>query len=399
MIFSMNSVPQWLTRLLTIPSYLVIVFFDEGIMAKDYYGLLGIHRNATDAELKRAYRRLAHEHHPDKNPGDKASEEKFKEISEAYAVLSDAQKRAYYDQYGTAPGAQGAGPGFGGDMGDIFGNIFEEFFGGGRGRSRATTGDDLRYNLRIKFDESAFGMTTKIRVPRMEQCPDCDGSGARSRDGIVTCTACRGAGQIRTQQGFFSMTRTCSRCNGEGKIITDPCKTCGGRRRVERERTLSVKIPAGVETGNAIRLSGEGALGSYGGHPGDLYVYLTIEEHPLFKREGQDIVCEIPISFAQAALGTELDAPTLTGSAKLKIPSGTQPGHIFRLRGKGFPHLHGSGTGDQLCRVVVEVPSKLTSKQKELLQEFEKLSSDNATPITKGFFDTVKEVFGDKSKK
>jgi molecular chaperone DnaJ len=366
-------------------------------MAKDYYALLNVHRNATDADLKRAYRRLAHEYHPDKNPGNKEAEEKFKEISEAYEVLSDPQKRAYYDQYGVAPGASGAGPGPG-DMGDIFGNIFEEFFGGGRGRSRATAGDDVRYNLRISFDEAAFGTTTKIRVPRWERCPECEGTGARSRDGIATCTACRGAGQIRIQQGFFSMTRTCSRCGGEGKVVTDPCKTCNGRKRVERERTLSVKIPAGVETGNTIRLTGEGGLGAYGGPPGDLYVYLTIDEHPLFKREGQDIICDVPISFAQAALGTEIEVPTLTGSTKLKIPSGTQPGQVFKLRGKGFPYLRGSGTGDQLCRINLEVPTKLTSKQKELLQEFDALGNDHATPIIKGFFDKVKEVFGDKAK-
>ncbi len=371
-------------------------------MAKDYYELLSVHRNATDADLKRAYRRLAHEYHPDKNPGNKAAEEKFKEVSEAYAVLSDAQKRAYYDQYGMAPGAQGAGPGgfsAGAGMGDIFGDIFEEFFGNARGRARATAGDDLRYNLKISFEDAAFGTTTKIRVPRWERCPDCEGLGAKSRDGIVTCAACRGAGQIRTQQGFFSSSRTCSRCGGEGKTIIDPCPGCGGRKRVERDRTLSVKIPAGVETGNAIRLSGEGELGSYGGPPGDLYAYLLVEEHQLFKREGQDIVCDVPISFVQAALGAELEAPTLTGNAKLKISAGTQPGHVFRLRGKGFPHLRGSGSGDQLCRIVIEVPIKLTAKQKELLQEFDRLSNENATPITKGFFDKVKEVFGDKAKK
>jgi molecular chaperone DnaJ len=370
-------------------------------MAKDYYELLGVHRNATDADLKKAYRRLAHEHHPDKNPGDKAAEDKFKEISEAYAVLSDGQKRAYYDQYGVAPGSQGGGPGgFGGaGMGDIFGDIFEEFFGGSRGRSRATAGDDLRYNLKIRFEDAAFGTTTKIRVPRWERCPDCDGLGARSKDGVVTCTACKGAGQIRMQQGFFSISRTCSRCNGEGRMITDPCKTCSGRKRVERERTLQVKIPAGVETGNTIRLTGEGELGSAGGPPGDLYVYLAVEDHPLFKREGQDIICEVPISFAQAALGTEIEAPTLSGSSKLKIPAGTQPGHVFRLKGKGFPYLRGSGSGDQLCRIMVEVPAKLTAKQKELLQEFDGLSGENATPLAKGFFDKVKEVFGDKAKK
>jgi molecular chaperone DnaJ len=370
-------------------------------MAKDYYELLGVHRNAGEAELKRAYRRLAHQYHPDKNAGDKASEDKFKEINEAYEVLSDAQKRAYYDQYGTAPGAQGAGAGgFGaGGMGDIFGDIFGEFFGASRGGTRAVAGDDLRYNLKISFENSAFGTATKIRVPRWERCPDCDGTGAKTRDKIVTCTACRGAGQIRMQQGFFSISRTCSRCGGEGKEITDPCTTCRGRKRVERERTLSVKIPAGVETGTTIRLSGEGEIGSHGGPPGDLYVYLMVEEHPLFQREGQDIVCAIPISFVQAALGTELDAPTLAGSTKLKIPAGTQPGQIFRLKGKGFAHLRGSGIGDQLCRIIVEVPGKLSSKQKELLQEFDRLSAENATPIMKGFLDTVKGLFGDQEKK
>jgi molecular chaperone DnaJ len=368
-------------------------------MAKDLYEMLGVHRNATDAELKRAYRKLAHEHHPDKNSGDKASEDKFKEVSEAYAVLSDAQKRAYYDQYGTVPGAQGGGFGgfgAGAGMGDIFGDIFEEFFGGGRGRSRAAAGDDLRYNLKISFENAAFGTSTKIRVPRWERCTECDGLGSKSREGVVTCTACRGAGQIRMQQGFFSVSRTCSRCGGEGKTITDPCPACKGKKRVERDRTLSIKIPAGVETGNTIRLSGEGEIGSYGGPSGDLYVYLSVEDHPLFKREGQDIICDMPISIVQAALGAAIEVPTLTGSAKLSISAGTQPGHVFRLRGKGFPHLRGSGSGDQLCRVNIEVPTKLTAKQKELLQEFDRLTNENATPITKGFFNKVKEVFGEK---
>ncbi len=371
-------------------------------MAKDYYEILGVHRNATDAELKRAYRRLAHEYHPDKNPGDKTAEEKFKEISEAYAILSDAQKRTYYDQFGVAPGTQGAGPGgFGAGMGmgDIFGDIFEEFFGGARGRSRATAGDDLRYNLKISFEDAASGMTTKIRVPRWERCPDCEGLGARSKDAIVTCTTCRGAGQIRMQQGFFSISRTCTRCGGEGKVITDVCKTCNGRKRVERERTLAVKIPAGVETGNTIRLTGEGELGTYGGPPGDLYVYLTVEEHAFFSREGQDIIFEIPISIAQATLGTEIEVPTLSGNAKLKIPAGTQPGQVFRLKGKGFPHLRGSGSGDQICRVSVEVPTKITAKQKELLQEFDRLNNEQTTPIMKGFLDKMKAVFGEKASK
>lgn len=366
-------------------------------MTKDYYDLLGIHRNATDAEIKRAYRRLAHQYHPDKNPGDKSAEEKFKEINEAYEVLSDPEKRAYYDQYGVAPGSQTAGAGgFGAGTGDIFGDIFEEFFGTGRRAGpRAVAGEDLRYNLTISFHDAAFGTTAKIRVPRWERCHDCDGSGARSREGINVCTACRGRGQIHTQQGFFSITRTCSRCAGEGKVITDPCPTCKGRKRVERERTLSVKIPAGVETGTTIRLSGEGEFGMHGGPPGDLYVYLTVEEHPLFRRDGQDIICEVPISFSQAALGAEIEVPTLNGSARLKIPAGTQPGHIFRLKGKGFPFLRGTGTGDELVRIMVEVPSKLTSRQKELLQEFERLSDSASTPISKGFWEKVRGIFSD----
>jgi len=370
-------------------------------MAKDFYELLGVHRNATEPELKKAYRKLAHQYHPDKNPGDKASEEKFKEISHAYEVLSDAEKRAYYDQYGIAPGAQGAGPGgfgAGAGMGDIFGDIFGEFFGGGRGRTRAMAGEDLRYNLTISVSDAAFGTSTKIRVPRWERCETCDGSGAKSKDGIVTCTTCRGTGQIRIQQGFFTMTRTCSHCGGEGKIIKDPCPACKGRKRVERERTLSVRIPAGVETGNTIRLSGEGELGEHGGPPGDLYIYLSVEEHQLFKREGQDIILAVPVSFYQAALGTELEVPTLSGHEKLKVPAGTQPGHVFRLRGKGFPHLRGSGAGDQVCRIMVEVPTKLSSRQKELLKEFEGLSKGDGTPLTTGFFDKVKEIFGEKGK-
>src|SRR5574341_61414 len=368
-------------------------------MAKDFYELLGVHRNASEAELKRAYRRLAHQHHPDKNPGDKASEDKFKEVNEAYEVLSDAQKRAYYDQYGVAPGAQGAGPGAGFGpgmgMGDIFGDIFGEFFGG-RGRTRAVQGDDLRFNLRIGFTEAVFGTTTKIRVPRWERCPDCDGTGARPRDGVSTCTNCRGTGQIHLQQGFFSMTRTCTSCGGEGRIITDPCKTCQGRKRVEHERTLSVNIPAGVETGNTIRLSGEGELGSSGGPPGDLYVFLTVDEHPLFQREGQDVILDVPISFSQAALGAEIEVPTLKGGEKLKVPAGTQPGQAFKLKGRGVPHLRGSGIGDQICRVTVEVPSKLSSRQKELLREFDSLNSEGNTPLMKGFFNKVKELFSEK---
>lgn len=368
-------------------------------MAKDFYELLGVHRNASDAELKKAYRQLAIQHHPDKNPGDKASEDKFKEVSHAYEVLSDPEKRAYYDQFGVAPGTQGAGPGgYGAGMGDIFGDIFGEFFGGGagRGRARPVQGDDLRYNLTISFEDAAFGANTKIRVPRWERCPQCDGTGAASRDKIMTCQACGGAGQVRMQQGFFSISRTCSRCGGEGKLVTEPCRTCRGKRQVERDRTLSVKIPAGVETGNTIRLSGEGELGAYGGPPGDLYIFLSVEHHPLFQRDGQDVVLEVPISFSQAALGTEIEVPTLKGFEKFKVPPGTQPGHAFRLKGKGFPHLRGSGSGDQVCRVTVEVPTKLTGKQKELLKEFDCLSTDTCTPMTKGFFEKVKELFQEK---
>ncbi len=371
-------------------------------MATDFYELLGVHRNASETELKKAYRKLALQYHPDKNPGNKAAEEKFKEVSHAYEVLSDPEKRAYYDQYGVAPGAQGAGGpgGFGAGMGmgDIFGDIFEEFFGGGRGRSRATSGDDLRYNLKITFEEAVFGTTTKIRVPRWERCPTCDGLGAKSKEGVTVCANCRGAGQVRMQQGFFSISRTCPRCNGEGKMITDPCPSCNGRKRVERERTLAVKIPGGVETGNTIRLSGEGELGSYGGPPGDLYVFLTVEDHALFKREGQDIICEVPVSFTQAALGAEFEVPTISGTAKLKITPGTQPGHVVRIKGKGFPHLRGAGSGDQLCKVIIEVPAKLSARQKELLQEFDRMNTGESTPLAQGFMQKVKELFTEKKK-
>jgi molecular chaperone DnaJ len=371
-------------------------------MAKDYYELLGVSRNASADDLKKAYRKLAHQYHPDKNPGDKAAEEKFKEISQAYEVLSDSEKRSYYDRFGQAPGQGGAGgfgPGMG--MGDIFGDIFSEFFGGGRGGPRAAAGDDLRYNLTISFNDAAFGVTTKILVPRWERCHSCDGLGAATRDGIQTCTTCRGAGQIRMQQGFFSIARTCSRCGGEGKVITNPCPTCRGRKRVEHERTLSVKIPAGVETGMTIRLSGEGELGEHGGPPGDLYVYLTVEGHPLFHRQGQDIICEVPLSFSQAALGAEIEVPTIEGMTKLKIPAGTQPGHVFRLKGKGFPNPQhrGSASGDELVRVTIEVPAKLTPRQKDLLKEFYSLQSENAAPITSGFFEKVKDLFSDSTKK
>ena len=261
-------------------------------------------------------------------------------------------------------------------MGDIFGDIFEEFFGGGgRGRTRATSGEDLRFNLKISFEEAAFGTTTKIRVPRWERCHDCDGLGARGRDGIATCQTCHGAGQVRMQQGFFSISRTCSRCNGEGKVITDPCPTCRGRKRVERERTLSVRIPAGVETGNTIRLSGEGELGSHGGPPGDLYVFIHVQPHEFFQRQDTNIICEIPISFVQAALGDKISVPTLNGKKTLEIPKGTQPGDIFYLRGEGIPALRGRGRGDQIIQVAIKTPTHLTKKQEALLRDFAKLES------------------------
>jgi molecular chaperone DnaJ len=379
-------------------------------MAKrDYYEVLGLARNASEAEIKKAYRRLAMKHHPDRNPDDKKAEESFKEAKEAYEVLTDERKRAAYDQFGHAgvDGAAGMGGGAGGAsfsdiFGDIFGDIFSGAAGGAAGRggqqSRVRRGADLRYNMELGLEEAVHGTTVKIRVPTMIECKTCDGSGAAKGSGPVQCTQCNGAGQIRMQQGFFSLQQTCPRCHGSGTIIKDPCKTCHGHGRVEEHKTLSVKIPAGVDTGDRIRLAGEGEAGEHGGPAGDLYVFVKVKEHPIFTREENNLYCEVPISFTTAVLGGELDVPTLDGRVKLKIVPETQSGQVFRLRGKGVRSVHGGDTGDLMCRVAVETPVKLTEKQKDLLRQFDATLAETDhkhSPKAKTWFDGVKKFFED----
>ncbi len=373
-------------------------------MAKrDYYEVLGVERGASEAELKKAYRRLAMKHHPDRNPDDKASEDMFKDANEAYEVLSDAGKRTAYDQYGHAgvdPQMGGGGPG-GANFSDIFGDVFSDFFGGagGRGGQRggAQRGSDLRYTLELDLEEAVRGTTVNIRVPTLVNCKICEGSGAKKGTSPVTCTTCGGIGQVRMQQGFFSVQQTCPRCHGSGKMITDPCGSCHGHGRVEEHKTLSVKVPPGVDTGDRIRLSGEGEAGAMGGPAGDLYVVVNVREHAIFQRDGKHLYCEVPISFADAALGGELEVPTLDGRVKLKIPEGTQTGKLFRLRGKGVAPVRGGGAGDLMCRVAVETPVSLDRRQRELLEEFRKtLQGDTRhSPKASGWFEGVKRFFGD----
>jgi molecular chaperone DnaJ len=362
-------------------------------VAANYYEVLGVTRDASDTDLKRAYRQLAMQCHPDKNPGDKAAEDRFKQISEAYAVLSDPEKRAYYDRFGTAPGAA-AGGGFDAGFGTLFEDIFENFFsGGGRGRrTRAARGEDLQYELKITLEEAATGLETKVQLPRLEACETCGGSGAAPGTRRVTCEACRGQGQVRFNQGFLTVARPCPRCHGEGEINQQPCRECRGEGRRRAERLLSIKIPAGIEDGMQLRLSGEGSSGVYGGPAGDLYVLVHIRDHAFFTRSGADLVCDLPVSFTQLALGADVEVPLLDGKETLTIPAGTQPLEILRLRGKGMPHLRGCGRGDACYRLILEVPHKLNAKQREALEAFEKASSGQRGPLLSSFMERVKKL-------
>jgi len=364
---------------------------------RDYYDVLGVSQDASADDIKKAFRKLAHSHHPDKNPGDKAAEDRFKEIGEAYAILSDAQKREAYDRFGTA-GVSGGRQGFGdfdAGFGSIFDDILEGFFGG-RGGSAARgmhRGADLRYNLEIKFEEAATGTEKEIVVPRLETCATCRGSGAKPGTQATVCKTCRGSGQVRFSQGFLTVSQTCGRCRGEGRIVEHPCATCRGLGQSRTERTLTVKVPGGVETGTRLKLSGEGEAGVRGGPAGDLYVVIGVQEHPIFTRQGDDICCEVPVSFTQAALGAQIEIPTITERATIKLPPGTQTGTEFRLRGKGFPNVRGYGQGDLLVRVFVEIPAHLTAKQRELLEQFSHLENGEGTPLVQGFWDKVKALF------
>ncbi len=371
---------------------------------RDYYEVLGVSKDASAADIKKAFRRLAMKHHPDRNPGDAEAEAKFKEARAAYDVLSDDQKRAAYDRYGHA-GVDGSAGGFGGGAGasnfsDIFEDIFGDIFGGGGGGrgQRAYRGSDLQYNLDLTLEEAVFGTEVKIRIPTTVSCEACDGSGAEPGTSPETCPTCNGVGQVRIQQGFFSVQQTCPRCEGSGKIVSSPCKSCHGKGRVQEQNTLDVKIPAGVDSGDRIRLSGQGEAGMNGGPPGDLYVQVRVKPHKLFRREGSDLHCEVPVSFATAALGGELEVPSLDGRVKLKVPAETQTGKQFRVSGKGVKSVHGGAVGDLICRVVVETPINLTKEQKQLLRQFEESTQAGGTkhsPQAQSWVDGVKGFFED----
>lgn len=371
---------------------------------RDLYEVLGVNKNASAADIKKAYRRLAMKHHPDRNTGDDAanSEEQFKEAKAAYEILSDEQKRAAYDQFGHAgvdgSAGMGGGPGGGAGFSDIFGDAFGDIFGGGRGGGgqRVNRGSDLRYNLELSLEDAVKGTEVKVRVPTLVSCKTCGGSGAKKGSSPKTCGTCHGAGQVRMQQGFFSVQQTCPTCHGKGNVIDDPCTACHGQGRIKEHKTLSVKVPAGVDTGDRIRLSGEGEAGEHGGPTGDLYVQMHVKKHAIFERDDADLYCEVPIPFTTAALGGELEVPTLEGKLKLKIPAGTQTNKIFRMRGKGVRPVRGGGVGDLMCRVVVETPVNLHDDQKELLQQLgDSLHGGGSkhSPHASSWMDGVKKFF------
>ncbi len=369
---------------------------------RDYYDVLGVDKGADEKEIKKAYRRVAMKYHPDRNPDDADAEDKFKEASEAYEVLSDSEKREAYDRFGHAgvEGQVGGAGGFaGGSFADIFGDVFGDIFGGGgRARGGAQRGADLRYTLDISLEDAVRGTTVEIRVPTLASCTTCGGSGARKGSSPTTCGTCGGVGQVRMQQGFFQVQQTCPTCRGRGSTIADPCTTCRGQGRVEKTKKLSVKVPPGVDTGDRIRLAGEGEAGTEGGPHGDLFVQMSVKQHPLFERDGKHLYCEVPITFADAALGGELEIPTLDGRVKLKIPAETQTGKLFRLRGKGVQPVRGGGVGDLLCRAVVETPVNLSKKQKELLRELQDSLHEGGhghSPRQRSWFEGVKRFFDD----
>ncbi len=368
---------------------------------RDYYEVLGVAKTVDSAELKKAYRRLAMKFHPDRNPDDANAEAKFKEAKEAYEILSDDQKRAAYDRFGHAGVEGSAASGHGGaSFSDIFGDVFGDIFGGARGGSASSAGrgSDLRYTLELDLEEAVKGTTIEIDVPTLVGCEPCRGSGAKPGTQPKSCTTCNGVGQIRMQQGFFSVQQTCPACRGKGKSIGDPCVSCRGQGRVEKTKKLSVKIPPGVDSGDRIRLSGEGEAGAQGGQTGDLYVQVAVRDHAIFRREAADLYCEVPISFADAALGGELEVPTLEGRVKLKIPPETQTGKLFRLRGKGVSPVRGGGPGDLLCRVVIETPVRLSKRQKDLIKELQESlegTDQQQSPKKSHWFEGVKNFFDD----
>ncbi len=375
-------------------------------MAKtDYYELLGVAKGASADEIKKAFRKAAMKWHPDKNPGDAEAEKKFKEMNEAYSVLSDDEKRAAYDRYGHAAfEGPGGGPGgargfdFGSSFADVFDDLFGEFMGRGgqRGGNAATRGSDLRYNMEITLEEAFKGKKTQVRVPSTVSCEACEGSGAAPGSKPTTCGTCNGAGKVRAAQGFFTVERTCPTCHGSGRVIKDPCKVCAGHGRVAKEKTLSVNIPQGVEDGTRIRLAGEGEAGMRGGPPGDLYIFLSVAPHALFRRDGGNLFCRVPIPMVSATLGGTIEVPTIDGTrARVSIPAGTQTGRQFRLKGKGMPALRGGSFGDLYINAVVETPVNLSAKQKELLKEFEKAGGKGTSPESEGFFAKVKELWND----
>jgi len=371
-------------------------------LKRDYYEVLGVERSASQQEIKSSYRKLAVQFHPDRNSGNKEAEERFKEAAEAYSVLTDPEKRAQYDRFGHAGIGGGGFGGFDPDIFSDFSDILGDFFGFGdifgssrRRRNQPQRGSDLRYDLTVEFEDAVFGSKAKIRIPKALTCEQCNGTGADPKHGTATCTTCNGAGQVRFQQGFFTISRTCSTCRGTGQIIKEPCSACNGNGRIQKEKILELRIPAGVESGSRLRVNGEGESGFNGGPPGDLYVVITVKEHSIFKRQGDDIFCEVPLTITQAALGTEVKVPTLEGEQKLRIPEGTQSGAIFRLKGKGVVNINGMGRGDQHVRVVVRTPTKLSRRQRELLQELDtELPAANQVEAAEGFFDRVRDIFG-----